>query len=129
MMGEWGGRLGATHSAGVVMLSLTADGHTISGTACYTEDGYLIFRNTPVHGSGRTISFTVPADSPLPCCANAVGTTMTATFQGDGQWHGSVVWGGYGSSTEIVFSSGGDQCRGAVLPPVPTALSGGSRLP
>jgi hypothetical protein len=44
---------------GLVALRLTQQGDQIAGTACYTEDGHLIYRDVPVSGRYPSVTYSV----------------------------------------------------------------------
>jgi hypothetical protein len=44
---------------GLVALRLTQQGNQIAGTACYTEDGHLIYRDVPVSGQYPSVTYSV----------------------------------------------------------------------
>jgi hypothetical protein len=112
--GDWSGNDG---KGVAIMLRLTKDGDSISGTACMEDTGHLIYSNVPVSGHGNTLSFTVGADNLQPCCPQLAGGSLTATFHDDdNRWHGAVRQFVGATATDVVFSRPGDLCAGASSP-------------
>lgn len=75
LSGHWIARsIGHSSQVG---FTLTQTGDTITGTACATSDGVLLYRGAPVTGDYPDLQFTVSANNTQPCCANSVGTRFT----------------------------------------------------
>ena len=101
LAGSWrspGGR------ASTFELSITQDGDTISGVACNTDSGFLLFRDAPVRGDYPDVSFTAPN-----------GATFSGRFEDDRD----QIAGDYGSSTShralrFSRSDGTGQCASLI---------------
>jgi len=58
-------------------MTLQQSGDVITGTACGTSDGVLLYRDVRVTGDYPRLQFTVTANQTYPCCQNLVGTVFT----------------------------------------------------
>jgi hypothetical protein len=76
--GEWTAPAGKNYFIG---LSLRQNGDTISGVACASQDGVLLYSNAPVTGDYPSIRVTVTAASTSPCCAHMAGQTFSAEME------------------------------------------------
>ena len=87
-----------------IELLLQQDGSMLSGKACRSDSGVLIFSQTPVLGDYPDLAFTVVAADVQPCCASWAGTTFRGSFNGDGATlTGSLVRPGTGAPDVVVF--------------------------
>ena len=90
IVGNWTAR-STGHSSSVSMV-LEQSGDDISGIACATSDGVLLFRGPIVRGDYPRVRFTVTASDTQPCCAGMASTT----FEGKQDGTGDIV-GSYGT--------------------------------
>lgn len=63
---------GIGHSGQYFDLSLAQDGDTVSGVACSSDGGYLLFEGVPVTGELPDLTFVMPS-----------GARFTGTFEDD----------------------------------------------
>jgi hypothetical protein len=80
--GEWIAPAGKFY---VIGLSLRQSGDTVSGVACASDSGVLLYRNAPVSGDHPTIRITVTTAATAPCCAHLAGQTFTAEMEKRGE--------------------------------------------
>ncbi len=80
--GEWTAPGGKFY---VIGLSLRQNGDTVSGVACASQDGVLLYRNAPVSGDHPSIRITVTPAATAPCCAHLAGQTFTAEMEKRGE--------------------------------------------
>jgi len=80
--GEWTASGGKFY---VIGLSLRQSDDTVSGVACASQDGVLLYRNAPVTGDYPSIRVVVTAPSTAPCCAHLAGQTFTAEMEKRGE--------------------------------------------
>jgi len=80
--GEWTAPAGKFY---VIGLSLRQSGDTVSGVACASDSGVLLYRNAAVTGDYPSIRVVVTAGSTAPCCAHMVGQTFTAEMEDRGE--------------------------------------------
>ena len=101
LAGGWTAR-GSGHTGLAYHLAITPTGTTISGTACAADGGITMFRNAPVTGRDRLVSFVVTAAAAGPCCAHLVG----ASFSGRQDGTGDIV-GTLSNGADLRFTRGG----------------------
>jgi hypothetical protein len=100
--GAWTAPYGG-HLAYIELL-LQQDGSILSGKACRSDSGVLIFSQTPVLGHYPDLAFTVHAADVRPCCTAWAGTTFRGSFNQDGATlTGSLVRPGTGAPDVVVF--------------------------
>lgn len=80
--GEWIAPAGKFY---VIGLSLRQNGDTVSGVACASDSGVLLYRNATVTGDYPSIRVVVTAGSTAPCCAHMAGQTYTAEMEERGE--------------------------------------------
>jgi hypothetical protein len=80
--GEWTAPGGKFY---VIGLSLRQSGDSVSGTACASDSGVLLYTNAPVTGDYPSIRVVVTAESLRPCCAHLVGQTFSAEMEERGE--------------------------------------------
>lgn len=104
--GSWyspGGR------ANSFQLSITQDGDTISGFACNTDAGFLLFRDAPVRGDYPKVSFTAPS-----------GATFSGRFEDDrDQIAGDYKYGSSHKALRFARSDSGGRCANLIQFPRP----------
>ena len=70
LTGSWS----ATYSKFVFLgVDLEQRGDTITGTACHSSSGVVIFSGVPVSGNSPRFEFTVRAEHVGSCCAHFIG--------------------------------------------------------
>jgi hypothetical protein len=80
--GEWIAPAGKFY---VIGLSLRQSGDRVSGVACASDSGVLLYRNAQVSGDHPSIRITVTAAATAPCCAHLAGQTFTAEMEKRGE--------------------------------------------
>lgn len=104
----------------LLQLQLQNNGGEISGTACFSSSGYLLFSGVPVHGSASSISFTVERSNASPCAFDPTGTSLVARRGRDGMFNGTFHLSFNGANVQneaVTFSPGGDLCATDVPAP------------
>jgi hypothetical protein len=117
--GAWSGS--NLHTLGTaftyVQLVLQQDGAIITGKACESEDGFLIYSGVSVTGSYPDVAFTVGASNTQPCCKVA-GLTFRGSFNGSGTTLTGFFNGANGPGEDWTLTRASDgSCAGAL--PVP----------
>jgi hypothetical protein len=87
--GDWFA-LGIGHSQ-VFYLTLQQQGERISGVACGSDGGVLLFADAPVSGSYPIIGFVVTSQSAGACCAYLAGVRFSGKLDDTGDIVGR--WG------------------------------------
>jgi hypothetical protein len=80
--GDWSAPAGKFYGIG---LSLRQSGDTISGTACASQSGVLLYTNARVTGDYPSIRVFVTPESTRPCCPHLAGQTFTAEMEKRGE--------------------------------------------
>lgn len=80
--GEWTAPAGKFY---VIGLSLRQSGDTVSGVACASDSGVLLYRNAQVSGDHPSIRVVVTPSATAPCCAHLAGQTFTAEMEKRGE--------------------------------------------
>lgn len=80
--GQWTAPGGKSYFIG---LSLRQTGDTVSGVACASDSGVLLYSNAPVTGDYPSIRVVVTAASVSPCCPHLVGQTFSAEMEKRGE--------------------------------------------
>ena len=100
--GSWTAPYGG-HLAYIELL-LRQDGSMLTGTACRSDSGVLIFGQTPVAGNYPDLAFTVQAADVQPWCTTWAGTTFRGSFSGEGTTlTGSLLRPGTAAPDVVLF--------------------------
>jgi hypothetical protein len=93
LTGTWEANYGGKF--GFLGIVLQQNGDQISGTACGSSSGLLLFRNVPVRGEYPRVLFDVSVGYTEPCCAQVAGSHFSGRRDstGDivGQFNGTDV--------------------------------------
>lgn len=57
-------------------LTLTQSGDVITGTACATSDGIVLYSGVAVSGDYPNLQFSIDSAHTKPCCASLAGSTF-----------------------------------------------------
>jgi hypothetical protein len=80
--GEWVAHAGKYYYIG---LSLRQNGDTVSGVACASDAGNLLYAKAPVAGTHPSIRVVVTAAATAPCCSHLAGQTFGAEMEDRGE--------------------------------------------
>lgn len=75
LAGNWSANYGGKF--GFIGLVLEQSGDEITGTACATNSGTLLFKNVPVRGEFPNVQFDVTGSYTEPCCSSLAGTRFS----------------------------------------------------